>query len=66
MARSKVVEDLGLPLEGQMARAGTAYAVFEADLAELVARRPSSLHWIINPDAAFGEIGMGLLCCVRP
>ena len=65
-ANSKVVRDLGLPLQGQMARAGTAYVVFDADLAQFVAHRPSSLHWIINPDASFGEIGMGLLRCVRP
>lgn len=65
-ARSQVFEDLGLTLEGQMARAGTAYTLFEADLSQYVAHRPSILYWICSPDAAFGEIGFGLLRAVKP
>ncbi|MBC8742587.1 FAD-dependent monooxygenase [Paraburkholderia sp. UCT31] len=65
-ARSKVVEELGLQIEGQMARAGTAYVIFNADLARYVKHRPSILHWIVSPDAAFGEIGLGLLRAVKP
>lgn len=65
-ARSQVVEDLGLPLEGHVARAGTHYTLFEADLARYVAHRPSILYWIVSPDAAFGEIGQGLLRAIRP
>ena len=33
---------------------------------QYVAHRPSILHWIMNPAAGFGEIGMGLLRAVRP
>lgn len=65
-ARSQIVEELGLPLEGVMARAGTAYVIFRADLARYVAHRPSILHWIATSAAGFGEIGMGLLRAVRP
>lgn len=65
-AKSKVVEDLGLPLEGHLARAGTHYTLFRADLSRYVAHRPSILYWIVTPDASFGEIGQGLLRAIRP
>ena len=65
-ARSQIVEDLGLPLEGHVARAGTHYTLFRADLSRFVAHRPSILYWIVTPDAAFGEIGQGLLRAIRP
>ncbi len=65
-ARSKVFEDLGLPLEGQMARAGTFYVLFKADLSRYVSHRPSILQWVVNPAASFGEIGMGLLRAITP
>lgn len=65
-ARSKVLDDLGLQVEGQMARAGTTYAIFNADLTRYVEHRPSILHWIVTPNAAFGEIGFGLLRAVKP
>lgn len=63
---SKIVEELGLPLEGQLARASTAYVLFHADLSRYVEHRPSILHWIMTPSANFGEIGMGLLRAIRP
>jgi len=65
-ARSKIVEEIGLQLEGVMARAGTAYVIFKADLSRYVAHRPSILHWIVTPAAGFGEIGLGLLRAIRP
>ena len=65
-ARSKIVEDLGLPLEGHVARAGTHYTLFTADLSRWVAHRPSILYWIVTGDASFGEIGQGLLRAIRP
>jgi 2,4-dichlorophenol 6-monooxygenase len=65
-ARSKVVEDLGLELEGHVARAGTHYTLFKADLSRFVAHRPSILYWIVTPDASFGEIGQGLLRAIKP
>jgi 2,4-dichlorophenol 6-monooxygenase len=65
-ARSKVLEDLGLELEGHVARAGTHYTLFKADLSRFVAHRPSILYWIVTPDASFGEIGQGLLRAITP
>ena len=65
-ARSRIAEQIGLPFEGELARAGTAYIMFNADLTRYVAHRPSILHWIFNSKAGFGEIGMGLLRAIRP
>ncbi|GGG27142.1 2,4-dichlorophenol 6-monooxygenase [Rhodococcoides trifolii] len=65
-ARSKIAEELDLPFEGELARAGTAYILFNADLSKYVAHRPSILHWIMNSKAGFGEIGMGLLRAIKP
>jgi 2,4-dichlorophenol 6-monooxygenase len=65
-ARSKIVEELGLPIEGKMARAATAYVLFDADLSRHVAHRPSILYWIVTSGALFGEIGLGLLRAIRP
>lgn len=65
-AKSKVMDDAGLALEGQLARAATAYVLFRADLTRYVAHRPSILYWIVTSNAAFGEIGMGLLRAIEP
>jgi 2,4-dichlorophenol 6-monooxygenase len=65
-ARSQVAQDIDLPITGEMARAGTLYTLFNADLSAYVAHRPSILHWIVSPDASFGEIGLGLLRAVKP
>lgn len=65
-ARSKIAEQIGLPFEGELARAGTVYVQFRAELGRYVAHRPSILHWIFSSHAGFGEIGMGLLRAVRP
>jgi 2,4-dichlorophenol 6-monooxygenase len=64
--RSKVAEDLGLPFEGHVARAGTHYTLFRADLTRFVAHRPSILYWIVTANASFGEIGQGLLRAIKP
>lgn len=65
-ANSKVVKEIDLPIVGEMARAGTAYVIFNTDLTKYVAHRPSILQWIATPEAGFGEIGMGLLRAIRP
>ena len=65
-ARSQIVEQLGLSLEGHLARAATAYVLFHADLRRYVEHRPGILHWIMSPIAGYGEIGMGLLRAIRP
>ena len=65
-ARSKIVDELRLPVEGTMGRAATIYTLFDADLARYVAHRPSILHWIMTPGAGYGEIGMGTFRAIRP
>lgn len=65
-AKSQIADEIGLQIEGHTARQGTVYVRFNADLSEHVAHRPSILHWIMNPAANFGEIGMGLLRAVHP
>lgn len=65
-AKSKIAEDIGLPMHGELARAGTSYILFNADLSRYVEHRPSILHWIMNSKAGFGEIGMGLLRAIKP
>ncbi|SHH40726.1 FAD-dependent oxidoreductase [Streptomyces sp. 3214.6] len=64
--RSIVADKLGLPLEGQMGKAGSMNIVFRADLTHYVEHRPSVLYWIMRPGADVGGIGMGLLRMVRP
>ncbi|MGW0995242.1 FAD-dependent oxidoreductase [Streptomyces sp. NPDC002520] len=64
--RSAVAEQLGLPFEGQMAKAGSMNIVFKADLAQYCAHRPSVLYWVLQPGAETGGIGMGLVRMVRP
>ena len=65
-AHSKVADHLQLPIEGHMARAGTVYTTFKADLSRYTSHRPSVLYWIVTPHASFGEIGLGVLRAVRP
>lgn len=64
--RSKVVEEINLPLEGHMARAATAYVLFQADLSRYVAHRPSVIHFVVSPSASYGEMGLGMIRAVRP
>jgi 2,4-dichlorophenol 6-monooxygenase len=64
--RSKVAEDIGLPFEGKMGVGGSMNIVFEADLSQYVAHRPSVLYWVLQPGSNIGGIGMGLVRMVRP
>ncbi|WP_254409942.1 FAD-dependent monooxygenase [Streptomyces sp. AC495_CC817] len=63
--RSKVAEDAGLPMGGQMGVAGSINIVFDADLTKYVAHRPATLYWVLAPGATVGGIGAGLVRCVR-
>ncbi|TXR57294.1 FAD-dependent oxidoreductase [Quadrisphaera setariae] len=65
-ARSRVAEDVGLPMEGRMDIAGSMNITFRADLARLVGHRPSVLYWVVQPGADVGGIGAGLVRMVRP
>jgi 2,4-dichlorophenol 6-monooxygenase len=64
--RSQVAEQIGLPIDGQMGKAGSMNIVFKADLSRYVAHRPSVLYWVMRPGAETGGIGMGLVRMVRP
>ncbi len=64
--RSKVAQDIGLPMEGQMDVAGSMNIIFHADLSRYVAHRPSVLYWVLQPGANVGGIGLGLVRMVRP
>jgi 2,4-dichlorophenol 6-monooxygenase len=64
--RSKVAQDIGLPMEGRMDVAGSMNIIFEADLSKYVAHRPSVLYWVLQPGSNIGGIGMGLVRMVRP
>ncbi|MEV4349928.1 FAD-dependent monooxygenase [Actinoplanes sp. NPDC049596] len=64
--RSKVADDIGLPMVGRMGVAGSINIVFEADLTHLTQHRPSTLYWVLQTGSDVGGIGMGLVRCVRP
>src|SRR5450432_2254361 len=64
--RSKVAEDIDLPMEGKMGVAGSINIVFAADLTRFVAHRPSVLYWVMQPGSDVGGIGMGVVRMVRP
>lgn len=65
-ARSRVVADLDLPMEGRMDIAGSMNITFTADIAHLVGHRPSVLYWVVQPGSNVGGIGAGLIRMVRP
>lgn len=65
-ANSRVVDDLGLPLEGKMGLSGSINMVFEADLTKYVAHRPSVLYWVVQPGSSVGGLGIGVVRMVRP
>jgi 2,4-dichlorophenol 6-monooxygenase len=65
-ARSKVAEDVALPLEGRMDVAGSMNITFKADIAAFVQARRSVLYWVIQPGSNVGGIGAGLVRMVRP
>ena len=65
-ARSRVAEDIGLPMEGAMDIAGSMNITFKADISAYVGHRPSVLYWVIQPGSNVGGIGAGLVRMVRP
>lgn len=64
--RSRVAEVIGLPMQGQMGRAGSMNIIVQADLSKYIAHRPSVLYWVLQPGAQIGGIGAGLVRMVRP
>jgi len=64
--RSKVAEDIALPMEGSLALAGSTNIVFEADLAKYVEHRPAVLFLVVQAGLADTGIGIGVIRMVRP
>lgn len=65
-SRSRVAEQIGLPIAGRQGKGGSMNIVFKADLSKYVAHRPSVLYWVLRPGAETGGIGMGLVRMIRP
>ena len=64
-ARSKVVEQAGLPIEGESGLGGAVNVWFEADLSQYLAHRPGVLYWHAAPGTPF-LTGAGTLICHKP
>ncbi|MCL2583189.1 MAG: FAD-dependent monooxygenase [Streptosporangiales bacterium] len=64
--RSTVVEQLGLPLEGETREGGNVNVVFKADLSHLVAHRPADMFWMIQPGTGHGGLGLGVIRMIQP
>ena len=65
-ARSRVADDIDLPMEGRMDIAGSMNITFTADMAAFVGHSPSVIYWVIQPGSNVGGIGAGLVRMVRP
>ena len=65
-ARSKVAEDVELPMEGRMGKDGSINIHCRMDLSRWCENRESSLYWVLQPGASVGGIGLGLVRMVRP
>ncbi|MDQ1491527.1 MAG: 2,4-dichlorophenol 6-monooxygenase [Actinomycetota bacterium] len=63
--RSRVVEQAGLPIEGEAGLATAVNVWFEADLARYLAHRPGVVYWHAAPGTPF-LTGAGTLICHRP
>jgi 2,4-dichlorophenol 6-monooxygenase len=63
--RSKVAEDIALPMEGTMGNAGSYNIVFHADLTKYVAHRPGVLYFILQSGLEKDGLGIGLIRLVR-
>lgn len=64
--RSRVLEQLAIPLEGEMGMASSINVVFEADLTDMVAHRPGDMYWFIQPGVGHDGNGIGVLRVVTP
>nr|BAB78767.1 hydroxylase-like protein [Terrabacter sp.] len=64
--RSRIVEQLGLPMEGEMGEGGNINVVFKADLSHLVAHRPADMFWMIQPGTGHGGVGVGVVRMIQP
>ncbi len=64
--RSRVAEDIALPMEGSMGLAGSTNIVFEADLTKYAEHRPAVLFMVVQPGLGETGLGIGVVRMVRP
>ncbi|EON91768.1 2,4-dichlorophenol 6-monooxygenase TfdB [Marinobacter lipolyticus SM19] len=64
-ARSRVVEKLGLPLEGESGLGCAVNVWLRADLRRYCEHRPGVLYWMVQPGNDYW-VGSGTFICVRP
>lgn len=62
-ARSRVVSQLGLPLNKKPGGGPALNVLVKADLSHLVQYRTGNLHWVLQPDVAHPDFGWA--CIVR-
>ncbi|MDN7143491.1 FAD-dependent monooxygenase [Pseudomonas sp. JQ170] len=64
-ARSRVMEQLGIPLQGQMGLGCAVNVWLRADLRRYCESRPGVLYWMVQPGNDYW-VGSGTFICVRP
>jgi len=64
-ARSKIVDQLELPLSGQHGLGCAVNVWLKADLTEYCVHRPGVLYWIVQPGSDYW-VGSGTFICVKP
>lgn len=64
-ARSRVMELLGIPLEGEMGLGCAVNVWLRADLRRYCESRPGVLYWMVQPGNDYW-VGSGTFICVRP
>lgn len=64
--RSTIVQQLGLPLEGEMGEGGNINVVFKADLTHLTEHRPADMYWLLQPGVGAMGMGIGVMRMIQP
>ncbi|MNZ43732.1 2,4-dichlorophenol 6-monooxygenase [compost metagenome] len=64
-ARSRVMEELGIPLAGEMGLGCAVNVWLRADLRRYCESRPGVLYWMVQPGNDYW-VGSGTFICVRP
>ena len=66
-AKSRVVEQLKLPLIKSPGQGTALNILIKADLSHLVSSRMGNLHWILQPDEEMSDVGwIGIVRMVKP
>ncbi|PHH85054.1 hypothetical protein CDD83_982 [Cordyceps sp. RAO-2017] len=66
-ARSRVVQELGLPLNRKPGQGVAFNVLVKADMSHLMESRMGNLHWVMQPDVEYPEFGcMAVVRMVKP